>query len=164
MHCKNIRAFFLLFSFMTIVALAFSAQSASQVVTFSVTAINEIAVSGNPGALAVTAATAGSQPNEALDDSTTYMISSNGTNMKITGSINTAMPSGVTLKVNLTAPTSGSSAGDVALGIVSSDLVSGTTQVAETGKTITYKLSATVAAGVVVNANTTVTLTLTDGI
>lgn len=163
MHCKNIRAFFLLFSFTAIVASAFSAQSASQVVTFSVTAINEIAVSGNPGALAVTAATAGSQPNEATDDSTTYMISSNGTNMKITGSINAAMPSGVSLKINLAAPTGGSSAGDVALGTVSSDLVSGAGKVAESGKTITYKLSATVAAGVVVNANTTVTLTLADG-
>ena len=163
MHCKNIRAFFLLFSFMAIVALAFSAQSANQVVTFSVTAINEIAVSGNPGALVVTAATAGSQPNEAIDNSTTYLISSNGTNMKITGSINAAMPPGVSLKINLAAPTSGSSAGDVSLGIDSTDLVSGTGKVAEAGKTITYKLSATVAAGVVVNANTTVTLTLTDG-
>ena len=163
MLCKNFRLFFLFLSFVALVSVAFAAGSANQVVTFSVSAINEISISGNPGALIVSAATAGSQPNEVSDNSTSYLISSNGTNMKITGSIDTPMPAGVTLKVNLSAPTGGSSAGDVSLGVSSVDLVSGTTKVAETGKTITYKLNATVAAGVVVNANKTVTLTLTDG-
>lgn len=160
---KKIRRFLIGSLFVLSVSIVFSAGSANQIVTFSVNAINEIAVSGNPGALAVNAATAGSQPNEATDNSTTYSISSNGTNMKITGSINTAMPSGVTLKINLIPPTGGSSAGDVSLGITPSNLISGATKVAETGKMITYKLSATVSAGVIVTANKTVTLTVTDG-
>jgi hypothetical protein len=163
MQGKNIRPFFLLLSFLLIASLVFSAQSADQTVTFSVSAINEISVSGNPGALVVSSANAGAQPNEVSDSSTSYLISTNGTNMKITGAIDTAMPSGVTLKLNLAAPTGGYSAGDVSMGVNSVDLVSGATKVAETGKTITYKLSATVAAGVVVNSHKTVTLTLTDG-
>ena len=43
------------------------------------------------------------------------------------------------------------------------DLVTGISAVAESGLTITYTLSATIAAGVVAQAQKTVTLTLTDG-
>ena len=162
MLLRNIWRFPLFFSFAVLVSVAFSAGNGNQAVTFSVSAINEISVSGNPGPLVVSSATPGSQPNEAIDNSTTYSISSNGTNMKITGAIDTAMPSGVTLKIRLAAPTGGSSAGDVPLGISPSDLISGATKIAETGKMITYKLNATVAAGVVVSANKTVTLTITN--
>ena len=162
MHWNNTKRFALCVPFILIVSVAFAAESANQIVTFSVSVINEIAVSGNPSAMVVSAATAGSQPNEVADTSTTYSISSNGSNMKITGAIDTAMPSGVTLKINLAAPTGGSSAGNVSLGVNPSDLVSGTTKVAESGKAITYKLNAAVSAGVVVSANKTVTLTLTD--
>jgi hypothetical protein len=140
-----------------------AATSANQIVTFSVIPVNEIAVAGNPAAMVVNAATPGSQPDVVTDNSTTYSISSNGTNIKITGSIDTPLPTGVTLKVNLTAPTGGSSAGDVPLGVSPSDLVTGTTKVAESGLTIIYKLNATVVAGVVVTSNRTVTLTVTDG-
>jgi hypothetical protein len=78
--------------------------------------VNEIAVAGNPVTMVVNAATPGSQPDVVTDNSTTYSIASNGTNIKITGSIDTPLPTGVTLKVDLAAPTGGSSAGDVPLG------------------------------------------------
>lgn len=141
----------------------FAGNTADQTVTYEVTAINEISVSGNPSALTVSAATAGSQPDEVTDSTTTYAITTNQSK-KITGILNSAMPSGVTLKINLVAPTGGTSASDVSLLATAADLVTGITPVAESGKTITYKLSATVAAGVVASANKTVTLTIADSL
>jgi hypothetical protein len=142
---------------------AVAGSSDSQTVSYEVQAINEIVVSGDPGALAVSTATAGSQPDEVSDASTTYDITTNGTNKKITAVLNTAMPANVTLKVALVAPTGGSSEGDVTLSNVAADVVTGITQKAEGSKTITYKLSALVTAGIVASATKTVTLTIADG-
>ncbi|MDI3543420.1 MAG: hypothetical protein PWP57_1025 [Candidatus Atribacteria bacterium] len=142
---------------------ALAANTATQTVTYQVDAINEISVSGDPSALTVSTATAGSEPDAVTDNSTTYAITTNETSKKITGAIDTAMPTGLTLEVNLAAPTAGgTSAGDVALSATAADLVTGIAQIAESGLGITYTLSATVAAGVVTSATKTVTLTLTD--
>ena len=140
--------------------------TATQTVTLQVSAINEISVSGNPGNLTVSTATAGSAPTDATDATTTYAVTTNQTGAKVTGQITVggAVPTGTTLKINLVAPTGGTSAGDVTLSNGSaSDLVTGITQKAESGKTITYKFSATAAAGVVSSTNRTITLTLTGG-
>ncbi|MBM3475549.1 MAG: hypothetical protein FJX75_19970 [Armatimonadetes bacterium] len=142
---------------------AMAANTANQTVTFQVSAINEISVSGNPGALTVSTATAGAEPDQVTDATTTYNLTTNGNNKKITGALDTAMPSDVTLKVNLAAPTGGTSAGDVTLSATAQNLVTGVSKKAEGTKGITYKLSATVAAGVVSQATRTVTLTVTDG-
>jgi hypothetical protein len=142
----------------------FAADSITQTVTYEVTPINEISVSGSPGALTVNAATAGSEPDQVSDTTTTYAITTNGTSKKITGVLNTAMPTGMTLKVNLVAPTGGTNIEDVTLTNVAADLVTGITEVAESAKAITFKLNATVLAGVVESANKTVTLTIADGI
>ncbi|MBM3477489.1 MAG: hypothetical protein FJX75_29820 [Armatimonadetes bacterium] len=142
---------------------ALAANTANQTVTFQVSAINEISVSGNPGALTVSTATAGAEPDQVTDASTTYNLTTNGNNKKITGALDTAMPADVTLKVNLAAPTGGTSAGDVTLSATAQNLVTGISKKAEGTKGITYKLSATVAAGVVSQATRTVTLTVTDG-
>jgi hypothetical protein len=72
------------------------------------------------------------------------------------------MPANVTLQINLTAPTGGSSSGDQSLSTTAADLVTSVTQVAESGLTIAYTLSATIDAGVVAQDTRTVTLTLTD--
>jgi len=144
--------------------LAIGGDTATQTLACEVQAINEISVSGEPVTLAVTAATAGSQPDSVTDDTTTYAITTNGTDKKITGAVDPAMPTGVTLKINLAAPTgAGTSSGDITLAITSADLVTGITQVAETEMKITYTLSATVDAGVVASDTRTVTLTITDG-
>jgi hypothetical protein len=139
------------------------AQTATQTVTFQVTAIDEISVSGNPGALIVNSATAGSQPDAATDATTSYNVTTNGSSKKITGSIDSAMPANTTLDVTLTAPTGGSSAGQVTLSTSDQDLVTGISTLAESGMTISYEFSATAAAGVIASTNRTVTLTLTDG-
>lgn len=146
-----------------LIGLTLAANTAQQTVTFQVDAINEIAVSGNPGNLVINTATPGSQPDDDTDNSTSWDVTTNGTNKKMTGDINANMPANVTLQVNLTAPTGGSSSGDVSLSTTAGDLVTSITQVAESGLTITYTLSATIAAGTVAPDTRTVTLTLTDG-
>jgi hypothetical protein len=138
-----------------------AADNTTQTVTYEVTAINEITVSGNPGPLTVSAATAGSQPDEVSDSTTTYAITTNESK-KITGILDSAMPAGVTLKINLEAPTGGTNVPDVTLTGVAADLVTGIVPVAEGTLAITYKLSATVTAGVVASAIKTVTLTIAD--
>lgn len=146
-----------------LIRLALAANTAQQTVTFQVDAINEISVSGNPGALAINTATPGSQPTDDTDNSTSWAVTTNGTNKKMTGDIDANMPANVTLQVNLVAPTGGSSSGDQSLSTTAADLVTSVTGVAESGLTITYTLSATIAAGVVAQDTRTVTLTLTDG-
>ncbi len=143
---------------------AYAATSATQTVTYEVQAIDEISVSGNPSAMIISSATAGSQPTAVTNATTSYSITTNGTTKKITGKINTAMPANTSLKVTLAAPTGGTSAGQVTLTTTDQNLVTGIGTLAESGKTITYEFSATISAGVVSSATKTVTLTVTDGI
>jgi hypothetical protein len=142
---------------------AFAGPATTQTVTYAVSAINEISVSGNPGALTVAMATAGSAPNAVTDATTTYAITTTEVTRKITGAINTDMPAGVTLSVTLAAPAGATSAGKKALTSVATDLVTAISKLNESAKTITYELSATSAAGVVPSATKTVTLTITAG-
>jgi hypothetical protein len=143
--------------------IAMAGATATQTVTYEVQAINELSVSSATASLAVNAAVAGSAPTAVTDASTTYAITTNEAK-KITGAIDTAMPTGVTLKVTLAAPAGGTSSGDVTLSAIAADLVTGIATLNESGKTITYNLSATSAAGVVASATKTVTLTITAGI
>ncbi len=140
---------------------AFAADTATQTVTYEVTAINELSVSAATASLTVNSATAGSAPNAATDASTSYAITTNEEGRKITGSINSAMPTGVTLSATLAAPTGATSGGKLALSTTAVDLVTGISTLNESGKTISYELAATSAAGVVPSATKTVTLTIT---
>jgi hypothetical protein len=142
-------------------SLTLAGNTAQQTVTYQVDAINEISVNTNPGNLVVNSATAGSEPNEDTDNTTTWAITTNQTTRKITGAIDSNMPANVTLEINLIAPTGGVSAGDVSLSTAAANLVNSIETVAESNLTITYTLSATVVAGVVAQAQKIVTLTLT---
>ena len=138
-------------------------NAATQTVTFQVTAIDALTASGNPAALIVNSAVAGSQPTAATNALTTYAVTTNGTGKKVTGVLSATMPTNTTLQVALVAPTGGTSAGTVTLTAVAADLVTGISTLAESGKTITYTFTATIAAGVLASDTRTVTLTLTDG-
>lgn len=141
---------------------AFAGNQAQQTITYEVQAINELSVSSGTVGLVVNAATAGQAPNVATDSSTTYAITTNETGRKITGALNTAMPSGVTLSVNLQAPeVAGTSAGKQELGTTAVDLVNGIATLNQAGLGIAYELKATSAAGVVAQATKTVTFTIT---
>jgi hypothetical protein len=139
------------------------AQTATQTVTFEVKPINQIAFVGAPS-LIITTAVAGSAPTSVTDATATWAITTNQSTVKITASIPSAMPAGLTLSANLTAPTlNGSSAGMVALGTAATDMVTGIAKLAQGGLGITYKLDATSAAGVVASSTRVVTYTITGG-
>lgn len=149
---------------LSVFLLAFSGLKAANTdtatITFTIAAINEIAVSGNPAAMTINSATAGSQPTNATDSSTTYAVTTNGSTLNITGALDSNMPAGITLSANLTAPTGGTSAGAVSLTSVAQNLVTGVSNVAESGLGITYTLAATVAAAPQGPSNRTLTYTL----
>jgi hypothetical protein len=147
----------------TIMAGSASAQTtANQSVTIAVNPINQIAFTGSPS-LTITTATAGSNPTSVSDASATWAVTTNQTGAKITASIASALPVGVTLSVALAAPTGGSSAGTQALGVTAVDVVTGITKLAEGGLGVTYTLGATAAAGVVASTSRVVTYTITGG-
>lgn len=122
------------------------ATTATANINFTIGSINEIAVSGSPGTFTINSASPGSQPASVQDTSTNYSVTTNNTAQKITGALDSAMPTGVTLSVNLPAPTGGTSAGTVALTASSQNLVTGISQVAQSGLTITYTFAASAAA------------------
>jgi hypothetical protein len=138
-----------------------SAQTSTQVVTFQVNAINQIAFSGSPSIL-ISTATAGSAPTSATA-SASWAVTTNQTGAKITASINSATPAGLTLSVDLSAPAGATSAGSSALSTTAVDVVTGITKLAQGALGVTYTLDATPAAGVVASTTRTVTYTITGG-
>ena len=143
-------------------ATVLSAQTSTQTVTFQVDAINQIAFSGSPS-LVINTATAGSGPT-AASAAATWAVTTNQTGSKITASIGSNMPAGLSLTANLAAPSAGgSSAGAQTLSTTAVDLVTGITKLAESGLSVGYSLTATAAAGVVSSTTRTVTYTITGG-
>lgn len=136
--------------------------TASQAITFSISAINQIAFVGSPTLVIVTAA-AGAAPSSVTNATATWAVTTNQSGAKITASIPTVMPAGVTLSSSLTAPTGATSAGFKTLTTVAVDLVTGITKIAQGAMLVTYRLAATPAAGVVVSQSRTVTYTITGG-
>src|SRR5204863_247073 len=55
-------------------------QTATQVVTFSVNVVNQVAVSGNPSPLVINSATAGSAPTSVTAGGSSYAITTNEAN------------------------------------------------------------------------------------
>ena len=121
-----------------------------------------LTVSGNPAALNITTAVAGSQPTAVSNNSTTYtvlvVLSSH-----ITAQLGSNTPVGVTLTINLAAPTGATSAGPVALDATARNVVNNITNVLPQTRSITYQLSALASAGVISSRMATVTLTVVTG-
>jgi hypothetical protein len=138
------------------------AQTATQTVTFQVDAINQVGVTGTP-TLDISTATAGSAPTSVTSATNTWAVTTNQTGAKITGSIASNMPAGLTLSATLGAPTGATSAGIKSLSTVAVDLVTGITKLNASGLSLTYQLDATAAAGVVVSTTRVVTFTITGG-
>lgn len=138
----------------------YAATTATATVTFTIGSIDSISVSGNPAAFVINSATAGSPPTTLTDTTTTYALTTNNTARKITGAIDTAMPTRVTLSVTLAAPSTGTSAGAVALSTTAANLVTAIANVAQSGLQITYTLAATVNAAPAALTTRTVTYTI----
>lgn len=114
-------------------------------------------LSGDPGALSVTSAIAGSPPSSVTNDATTYGLSTSYVSTRITARMDAALPAGASLAVTLEQPTGGQSMGTVTLSTADQDLVRSILPGSYTGLRITYRLSATSAAGVLDLASRTVT-------
>ncbi len=136
--------------------------TASQAISFSISAINQIAFVGSP-TLTVTTAAAGAAPSSVTNATATWAVTTNQSGAKITASIPTVMPAGVTLSSSLAAPAGATSAGFKPLTNVATDLVTGITKIAQGAMVVTYRLDATPAAGVVTAQSRTVTYTITGG-
>ncbi|HJQ19296.1 MAG TPA: hypothetical protein VJ867_03035 [Gemmatimonadaceae bacterium] len=122
-----------------------------------------ITVGGNPSALTVTTAVAGSEPNP-VSSSTQYTITTpNAANRtyKVTAQLNANMPTGVTLTATMTNPGGGAvNNSNVTLSTTAADMVTTIPRNVNFTGTISYTLTATVSAGVVSSTSRTVTLTI----
>ena len=163
MFNKTARTSLFLLAALVVAAPSAQAQTATQTVTYAVNAINQIAFAGAPS-LTITTATAGSAPTSVTDATASWAVTTNQTGAKISASIATAMPAGLTLNSTLVAPTGGTSAGLQALSTTSVDLVTGITKLAQGSLGVSYRLDATAAAGVVVSATKVVTYTISGGV
>jgi hypothetical protein len=120
-----------------------------------------LTVSGSPPTLRIQTATAGLAPNSVTNATTTYTISiPSGAPRKITARLNSAMPAGVTLTATLAAPAGATSSGPVALDATARTVVNNIPNTGATTRSITYRLSATAAAGVITVRSRTVTFTV----
>ena len=163
MFSKIGRSTFVLLAALAVAAPAAQAQTATQTVTFQVNAINQIAFVGAPS-LTITTATAGSAPTSVTDATSSWAVTTNQTGAKITASIASNMPTGLTLSSSLVAPAAATSAGFLSLSTTAVDLVTGITKLAQGALGVSYQLDATPAAGVVASATRLVTYTITGGV
>ena len=122
----------------------------------------QLSVSGSPSAMKITSATAGFPPNDAVNSATTYTVKGKANkSYKIMLSLNSNMPAGMTLTADFVAPAGAVDDGVVTLSTTAREVVGNITNTTNFTGAITYTLSATPAAGVVLSQSRTVTLTLT---
>lgn len=127
-------------------------------------AAQTIAVSGDPGPVTVQTATAGSQPDPVSESTTTYSVTTTAPNQKIVARLESPMPNGVTLAVQLVAPPGASSLGAVTLTTTDQDVVGPiASPESAAGLTVKYVLSATVSAGPVATSTRTVIFSIVAG-
>ncbi|MEX2178908.1 MAG: hypothetical protein WD801_09375 [Gemmatimonadaceae bacterium] len=138
-------------------------QSATQVVQFQVTAVNQMAMSGDPSPMVIGLATAGSAPTAVNGTGSTWAITTNEANKKVTAAIDQPLPTGVTLEVFLAAPSGATSAGHVALGVAAADVVTGISAGMASALPIAYRLSAAITTAITAPQTRTVTFTIVSG-
>jgi hypothetical protein len=162
MSMQRLTKFYVLFA-MGALGGAAELGAQTQTVTFAVNAVNQISFAGAPS-LTITTAVAGSDPTSVVDAvSATWNVTTNQSNAKVSASIATAMPAGLTLRVLLAAPAGATSLGSNSIGTTSVDLVSGITKQKGVTLNATYELDATAAAGVISSATKVVTYTISGG-
>ena len=146
--------------------MSFAQSSAQQTVTLQASAVYKMTVSGNPAGLTLSNGTAGVDTLTAVsDNSTNYSITQNfGNTVKITAGINTAIPAGFWLTLQL-ASVKGVTAGAVNISnaVASAvNVVTGINTGADKNQMITYVFDGLASAGTLGSTSRTVTLTLTN--
>ena len=154
-----------LFIFCLSLTYLFSAHTETTTQTFNIaiSAIDELAINGTPPSLTISSGTPGVTDMEVSAANSTYAYTTNSSLTKlIKAKIDTAMPSNTSLTINLTAPTAGSSSGNIVLTASDQTVVTiSTTPSLQSAITITYTFKANVNASQG-SFNRTVTLTLTE--
>jgi hypothetical protein len=120
--------------------------------------------SGNPAALHITTAVAGFNPTAKTNSATTLRIQGSSGTWHVAAKLNSNMPAGTTLTVNLAAPAGGSvSLGNVNLTNTNQTLVTNIGNIGNTFCVLTYTFNATPAAGVIASTTRTVTFSILSG-
>ena len=139
------------------------AQIATQTVHFSVVPASRASFTAAGGSIAVKTAKPGTAPTSASMSGTSYAITTNERNQKITASIDAPMPAGVSLAVALAAPAGAASAGSMKLGTAATDVVTGISAQSTTALPITYILR-TASTSAAASGSRVVTYTITAGL
>lgn len=146
-----------------LVALAQTGSSVVQTLNIEVKPITKLAVSGNPGALYITDASAGSDVLSVSDNNSNYSMMTNLDNMKIVASIDNPMPEGTRLMMKLES-SKGSSSGlvDVSNAMSPVEVVTALGKGSDLNQSITYTFAANASVGQINVDSRVVTLTLTN--
>jgi len=142
-------------------------DTATSTVTITFSEISELAVSGDPGVLTITApAAAGDLPADKTDATTTMAWTSNvgaATTRKITGSI-ASLFAGIDLYATVTAGggSDGTSADEQKLIVADTDFVTGIGNCNTSGQTITFRANVTSMVAPYTTTAKVVTWTLTE--
>jgi hypothetical protein len=142
----------LAFAILWLTGMAFASLAASQ---------TNISVSANPGSLVVSTAVAGGAPFPVSETTTTYSVETVTAGQRITAALDAPLLAGMTLEIELAAPSGAASSGRVALSIVARTVVLDIPQGQFSGLAINYYFTATTAAGVVPRDVRGVILTIT---
>ena len=123
--------------------------------------VGTVTVGAAPGLLRVTSAVAGFEPDPVTATSSiTVKAQKANKPQKITVQLNTAMPAGLTLTLDMTVPTGATDQGTVTLDATARALMGNITNLTAETETLTYTFIATAAAGVVAAQSRTVTFTI----
>lgn len=117
---------------------------------------------GTPATLRVTSASAGQSPLSAVVNGSSWSLAGVwAVHPRIVAQLQSALPAGVQLEVNVSAPSGATSAGWVVLSSTTAkDVVTNLPLVAIGGLSVSYRLTATAAAGVVALTSRAVVFTV----
>lgn len=122
-----------------------AATTVSSTFTIQIDAIDTISISSSSISLTINSATAGSAPAAATNTSSTYAITTNGTNRRVYASIDSNIATtGLALNIQLAAPTGATSSGVVTMSTTAQNLVTGISNQYQSGMLISYTLNCTI--------------------
>jgi hypothetical protein len=124
--------------------------------------VGTITVGASPALFRVNVAVAGLEPTPVIRTSTVTVKASKANKpQQVLVSLSAAMPAGLTMTLDMTAPTGATDPGTVTLDATARALMTDIKNTVVETETLTYTFSATVAAGVVSTQLRTVTFTIT---
>lgn len=136
------RHFFLTFSLLFIFASLSAVTTVTVNVNVNVVCLDAIAVSSSPPPFVFAPKYAGQAFCQAIDQSTTYAVTTNNYGRSIYGMLNKELPPGLFLNVHFAPPCGATSWGAVPLNTANNRIVGGISQIAEGSLAITYIMTA----------------------